>query len=239
MKISNKILWTIVALFISVLLPAILSAFFYVQVPGLVLVWLFGCLIWFLITLWKFKSPEDQQPEVMSNGNWRRNSDDIYGLKSELTKLIAPNNFMKPYDPEKVTAAIELYNRLNATDADDLLGLKEIRLASENNLGIRLDTDAFYNYLMDVFSPERYMTPYNKEKVSEMNRICTLLTRNKDNIDAMEDILYNIASKMDNEDKNGSNSELSTKDPQSVIFIYFLTQLGALFLWMMCAANSD
>ena len=234
MKISNKILWTIVALFISVLLPAILSAFFYVHIPGLVLVWLFGWLIWFLIFLWKLKSPDDKHPEVKLNGNWGGSDNDTYGLKSELAKLIAPNNFMKPYNPEKVTEAIELYNRLKTTDADDLLGLKEIRLASEKSLGIRLNADAFYNHLMNIFSPERYIEPYNKEKLSEMNRICTLLTQSKDNIGALEDILYNIAPKMEEKDKDDFNSELNTKDPQSVVFIYFLTHLGTLILWMIC-----
>lgn len=141
---------------------------------------------------------------------------------------------MKPYDPEKVTEAIELYNRLKTTDADDLLGLKEIRLASEKSLGIRLDADAFYNHLMNVFSPERYMEPYNKEKLSEMNKICTLLTQSKDNIEALEDILYNIVPKMEKKDEDDFNSELNTKDPQSVVFIYFLTHLGTLILWMIC-----
>lgn len=234
MKISNKILWTIVALFISVLLPAILSAFFYVHIPGLVLVWLFGWLIWFLIFLWKLKSPDDKHPEVKLNGNWGGSDNDTYGLKSELAKLIAPNNFMKPYDPEKVTEAIELYNRLKTTDADDLLGLKEIRLTSEKSLGIRLNADAFYNHLMNLFSPERYIEPYNKEKLSEMNRICTLLTQSKDNIGALEDILYNIVPKMEEKDKDDFNSELNTKDPQSVVFIYFLAHLGTLILWMIC-----
>ena len=234
MKISNKILWTIVALFISVLLPAILSAFFYVHIPGLVLAWLFGWLLWFLIFLWKLKSPDDKHSEVKFNGNWGGSDNDTYGLKSELAKLIAPNNFMKPYNPEKVTEAIELYNRLKTTDADDLLGLKEIRLASENSLEIRLNADAFYNHLMNVFSPERYIEPYNKEKLSEMNKICTLLTQSKDNIGALEDILYNIAPKMEKKDKDDFNSELNTKDPQSVVFIYFLTHLGTLILWMIC-----
>lgn len=234
MKISNKILWTIVALFISVLLPAILSAFFYVHIPGLVLAWLFGWLLWFLIFLWKLKSPDDKHSEVKFNGNWGGSDNDTYGLKSELAKLIAPNNFMKPYNPEKVTEAIELYNRLKTTDADDLLGLKEIRLASENSLEIRLNADAFYNHLMNVFSPERYIEPYNKEKLSEMNKICTLLTQSKDNIGALEDILYNIAPKMKKKDKDDFNSELNTKDPQSVVFIYFLTHLGTLILWMIC-----
>ena len=234
MKISNKILWTIVALFISVLLPAILSAFFYVHIPGLVLVWLFGWLIWFLIFLWKLKSPDDKHPEVKLNGNWGGSDNDTYGLKSELAKLIAPNNFMKPYDPEKVTEAIELYNRLKTTDADDLLGLKEIRLTSEKSLGIRLNADAFYNHLMNLFSPERYIEPYNKERLSEMNRICTLLTQSKDNIGALEDILYNIVPKMEEKDKDDFNSELNTKDPQSVVFIYFLAHLGTLILWMIC-----
>lgn len=234
MKIFNKILWTIVALFISVLLPAILSAFFYVHIPGLVLAWLSVWLLWFLIFLWKLKSPDDKHPEVKSNGNWGGSDNDTYGLKSELAKVIAPNNFMKPYDPEKVTEAIELYNRLKTTDADDLLGLKEIRLASEKSLGIRLDADAFYNHLMNVFSPERYMEPYNKEKLSEMNRICTLLTQSKDNIGALEDIMYNIAPKMEEKNKDDFNSELNTKDPQSVVFIYFLTHLGTLILWMIC-----
>ena len=155
---------------------------------------------------------------------------DTYGLKSELAKVIAPNNFMKPYDPEKVTAAIDLYNRLKTTDADDLLRLKEIRLASEKSLDIRLDTDAFYNYLMDIFSPERYMEPYNKEKVSEMNRICTLLTQSKDNIGVLEDILYSIAPQI--KDKDDYNSELApTKDPQNLVFVYFLTLLGVPIIW--------
>lgn len=230
MKISNKILWTIVALFISVLLPAILSAFLYIPVPRLVLAWLFGWLIWFIIFLWKLESTNNKKAKIKSYVNWGGSDNDIYGLKSELSKLIAPNNFMKPYDPEKVTAAIELYNRLKTTDADNLLGLKEIRLASEKSLGIKLDTDAFYNYLMDMFSPERYMEPYNNEKVSEMNRICTLLTKSKDSIGTLEDILYNIAPKM--KDKDDFNSEFNlSKKSLDVVFIYFVSLLGVPILW--------
>lgn len=186
--------------------------------------------------LWRLKSPENKHTDVKLTGKWGGCDNDTYGLKSELAKVIAPNNFMKPYDPEKVTAAIDLYNRLKTTDADDLLRLKEIRLASEKSLDIRLDTGAFYNYLMDIFSPERYMEPYNKEKVSEMNRICILLTRSKDNIGALEDILCNITPKIEKKDKADFNSELSTKDPQSVAFIYCLTLLGALILWAICAS---
>ena len=80
------------------------------------------------------------------------------------------------------------------------------------------------------------MEPYDKEKVSEMNRICILLTRSKDNIGALEDILCNITPKIEKKDKADFNSELSTKDPQSVAFIYCLTLLGSLILWAICAS---
>lgn len=154
---------------------------------------------------------------------WPSNTDDMYGLKSELLDLCSPVKFMKPYDSVKVGKAIEIYGHLKETDANDIGKLSILRKDAESDLGIHINATAFYNHLMEVFSPAKYITEYNEELLHKYHQICTRLTENKDSIDSLEEILY--AQLSSNNQENHENQESGSDfSPTTitVVVIFFL-----------------
>ena len=57
-------------------------------------------------------------------------------LHAELKARCAPENFMNPYEPEKVSKANELYSEVLSTDAQAEEQLKQLRLRAIEELGI-------------------------------------------------------------------------------------------------------
>lgn len=64
-------------------------------------------------------------------------------LYEELKARCAPENFMNPYEPEKVSRANELYSDVLATNAQDEEKLKELRLRAIEELGIKFSMSYF------------------------------------------------------------------------------------------------
>lgn len=67
----------------AILLPAILSAFFYIQMPGIVLLFLMIWMIYLLIYVWRL--PAYKALEI--NGG---SASDVFELKTELLRLVSP-----------------------------------------------------------------------------------------------------------------------------------------------------
>lgn len=114
---------------------------------------------------------------------------DIYGLKSILHREASPENFMSPYDADRVTAANALYQQLNAVPADDFISLSGIMEQAVSQLGCRFDPDELYSRLLDCFSPKKYLHPYDEEKFNAAHTLCSRLTASRDSIPAMCGIL--------------------------------------------------
>lgn len=114
---------------------------------------------------------------------------DIYGLKSILHREASPENFMSPYDANRVTAANALYQQLNAVPADDFISPSGIMEQAVSQLGCRFDPDELYSRLMDCFSPKKYLHPYDEEKFNAAHTLCSRLTASRDDISAMCGIL--------------------------------------------------
>lgn len=95
---------------------------------------------------------------------------DVFGLKTELLRLVSPKDFIAG-DVDKAAKAVELNTTLETTDADDLSGLKKIRTEAEHSLEISIDQAKFSRHLLEVFSPSKYKGKF--EYVNEMTRICS------------------------------------------------------------------
>lgn len=218
MKTSIKILCTVVAVFISVLLPVSLSVFFYINMPGIVLLFLIIWLIYVLIYFWRLPA---YQILELNGGN--ANSSDVFGMKTELLKLVSPEKFILE-DSNKAVKAVELRTLLESTDSDDLSGLKKVRTEAELSLGISIDSAKFCRHLLEVFSPSKYKKP---EYANEMRLISSDIARCGGDIGAIEDVLINAQKRIVH------RNSLIPSYKQEMIKIFSCGVLGAAAVWLL------
>jgi len=110
-------------------------------------------------------------------------------LYEELKVKCAPENFMNPYDPEKVSKANNLYSVVLATDAKDVEKLKQLRLRAMENLGIQFSTEGLFEKLTMACNPKNFTgETYDKRLLELANRIYQKVLKDADNILALEEI---------------------------------------------------
>ena len=110
-------------------------------------------------------------------------------LYEELKVKCAPENFMNPYDPEKVSKANNLYSVVLATDAKDVEKLKQLRLRAMENLGIQFSTEGLFEKLTMACNPKNFTgETYDKRLLELANRLYQKVLKDADNILALEEI---------------------------------------------------
>lgn len=220
MKTTTKILLSLAGIAMAILLPAILSAFFYIQMPGIVLLFLMIWMIYLLISVWRLPAYTALKINRVSSAS------DVFGLKTELLRLVSPKDFIV-VDSNKAAKAVELNTLLESTDADDLSGLKEIRTEAEQSLGISIDPAKFSRHLLEVFSPSKYKG--KPEYVNEMTRICSDIARCGSDIGTMEDIVINAQKRI------AHWNSLAPSYRQKMIYTFLWGVLGSAALWFAYA----
>ena len=112
-----------------------------------------------------------------------------HSLYKELKVRCAPENFMDPYEPEKVSKANELYSEVLATDAHDDGKLKRLRSRAMEELGVQFSTELLYEKLSAVCNPKNFTgDAYDKERLKLANRLYQAVLKNADNVVALEEI---------------------------------------------------
>ena len=106
----------------------------------------------------------------------------------DLANHISPANYMEPYIIDKIEIANSLYAELQNAKRNNISELVKIRRKSEQLLGINYDPNIFYLWLLRLYSPEKYLNPYNESQFLNAHRICSLLTESKDEYSNLEDI---------------------------------------------------
>ena len=91
-------------------------------------------------------------------------------LQERLKRLCNPQNFMKNYDTKKVEIANTLYQRLMTIGLGEQ-ALNEISQTAITELGITLIDETQLKRLKEKVNPQRYMKPYDAEKVSLANEL--------------------------------------------------------------------
>ncbi|MBR4497318.1 MAG: APC family permease [Bacteroidales bacterium] len=111
-------------------------------------------------------------------------------LYEELKEKCNPQNFMSPYDAEKVKFANELYAELIDCAKDDDVKLRNLRDKATHLLGIKFSTSYLFDFLLSYCNPALYFNvkPYPKEFIDKANEYYNKLLSNKDNITALEEI---------------------------------------------------
>lgn len=138
-------------------------------------------------------------------------------LLNELLDKCNPQNFMNPYNYEKVKIANELYPRLQKCDGNDNDELIEIRKEAISKLGIILSTSTIFEELCKTCNPQQFMNPYNPDKVAKANELYSRVLQNKTDIDALENIrdeariLFDNAQQLSQQEKD-CPSQLNSSD---------------------------
>lgn len=111
-------------------------------------------------------------------------------LYEELLEKCNPNNFMQPYDKEKVDTANTIFAELRSNPYATDYELKEVRLKAVQKLGIHISTQRILDYLMKYCDPQRYTDrdPYDAELVFQANSLYSQILDNKDDIFELEKI---------------------------------------------------
>ncbi len=97
-------------------------------------------------------------------------------LQERLKRLCNPQNFMKNYDMKKVETANALYQRLMTVGLGEN-ALNEISQTAITELGITLIDETRLKKLKERVNPQRYMKPYNAEKVSLANELFARISK--------------------------------------------------------------
>ena len=167
------------------------------RTPGILGLILFGILICVLRAIWtKSKNEEDNLNHIDTKQKKelqpvKKPIDGKYkSLYAELTSKCYPQNFMEPYDHQKVKIANEIYAEI-LKSAEDLTKLKELRIRAIKELNIQFSTEELYKKLLDLTNPQRFiefMREYDAEKVSLANDFYQRVKDNANDILELEAI---------------------------------------------------
>lgn len=135
----------------------------------------------------------------------------------DLANHISPANYMEPYIIDKVEIANGLYDEFQNVKRDNISELVKIRRKSEQLLGINYDPNIFYLWLCRLYSPEKYLNPYNRSQLLNAHRICSLLTKSKDNYSNLEDVWMSEREREEREREERERIHLKMKHEQEQI----------------------
>ena len=136
-------------------------------------------------------------------------------LHEELKARCAPENFMNPYEPEKVSRANKLYSEILSIDKNDDEKLKLLRLRAMEELGIKFSTEQLYEKLTAACNPKNFTgDSYNEERLELANGLYQQILMNADDIFALEeiedkagDLIKDYKSETQTQPKDDSNKE--------------------------------
>lgn len=120
----------------------------------------------------------------------KRKSETLY---QRLCRLCNPSNFLKDYNKEKVDKANEIYQRLMEIKQDDKDALMSLQAEAVLSLGIALIDCEKLKDLIEKVNPQRFMNPYNAEKVRIVNDLYSRLKK--------EDLTYEEFTQIEEESK--------------------------------------
>lgn len=123
----------------------------------------------------------------------KKRNEPIY---DQLKNLCNPANFLNPYDKEKVEKSNSIYEQLMNTNCQDIETLKKLRQKAINELNLNFINIEYIQDLKSKCNPERFLKPYNAEKVRVANELYNKLIDNENNIEILEKIEIEMYKKL-------------------------------------------
>ena len=186
MKIAGYIITPLgVLAFIGTLLGghSPIGPLFWIAVGVILIVWGY----------WKGKHP-------ILKGNKKKKDDKTNAepaqLLQEIIKQTAPENFMDPYNAERVKNATVLHHKAKATDSDQPLAVLDLMDNTIKELDCNYSSELVYKYLLEIFNPTN-----NQEEFDWRNTICQKLYNAKSDIAEMTLIVRREIEKKETQEK--------------------------------------
>lgn len=104
----------------------------------------------------------------------------LHPLQQEIIKQTNPDNFMDPYDADKVRQADELSRRAGAINMRRPWDVLDLIEASVTDLGCEYPAELVYTYLLSFYKPTNHPNDFDW-----CNNLCQRLYNVKDDIPAM------------------------------------------------------
>ena len=162
-------------------------------------------------------------------------------LHEELKARCAPENFMNPYEPEKVSRANKLYSEILSIGKNDNEKLKLLRLRAMEELGIKFSTEQLFEKLTAACNPKNFTgDSYNEERLELANGLYQQILMNADDIFALEEVEEKAKELLDtynphpNSPDNFVSEDINTIK-ESIFVVLFVFIL--IFFIMMLLSN--
>ncbi len=110
-------------------------------------------------------------------------------LLREILKQTSPDNFMEPYDAERVKCATILYQKAKDTNANQPLDVLELVERTTKDLECQYPAELIYSYLLAIFKPTA-----NSSDFDWCNDLCQQLYNVKDSV---EDMIFVVKHEID------------------------------------------
>ena len=111
---------------------------------------------------------------IIERKSKRKKAETLY---QRLCRLCNPKEFMQNYDKVKVDKANSIYQSLMNTNPEDKETLMEIQAIAVSELGITLIEAEEVEELKERVNPQRFLNPYNAEKVALANELYATLSK--------------------------------------------------------------
>ena len=117
-------------------------------------------------------------------------------LLREILKQTSPDNFMEPYDAERVKCATILYQKAKDTNANQPLDVLELVERTTKDLECQYPAELIYSYLLAIFKPTA-----NSSDFDWCNDLCQQLYNAKDRVEDMIFIVKHEIEKKETQEK--------------------------------------
>ena len=126
----------------------------------------------------------------------RRKKLNAESLKEKLLRVSNPQNYLSPYQEQKVNVANDIYARLQNISSDDIVSLKEVRKEISDKLKVSfIDSDLLKEWQKKC-NPKNFMNPYDEEKIRIANLLYGKLLNNNLTIEEIEDVQQEYEEKL-------------------------------------------
>jgi hypothetical protein len=159
-----------------------------------------GPLFWIVvgITLLILGYRKEKLPISRENRNKKDNISDAEPaqLLQEIIKQTSPENFMDPYNAERVKNATVLHHNAKDIDADQPLAVLDLMENTIKELDCNYSSELVYKYLLEIFNPTN-----NRGEFEWCNAICQQLYNAKRDIAEMTLIVRREIKKKETQEK--------------------------------------
>lgn len=150
---------------------------------------LFWIAVGIVLLVLGYRKDKHRSPKEKGNRTEYKIDMETPPLLREILKQTSPDNFMEPYDAERVKCATILYQKAKDTNANQPLDVLELVERTTKDLECQYPAELTYSYLLTIFKPSA-----NSSDFDWCNDLCQQLYNVKDSV---EDMIFVVKHEID------------------------------------------